>query len=140
MSDRTPTWSVPSWPNKGRGERLLGAVGLAICLALQLPGPAGAQVPTASQRRFAATYIAALRSNDLNRLKAVYHPATLACINPADHAYFDSLFASDLQTGASLVGSYELESFKPFSGPTEPFGVPADAFAYAPKLSSFSRP
>jgi hypothetical protein len=111
--------------------RLAGAA--AFCLALQLPPSAGAQTPTAAQRQFAATYIAALRSNDLARLKTVYHPATLACINAADHAYFDYLFAGDLQTGASLAGSYELESFKPFSGPAEPFGVPADAFAYAPR-------
>ena len=121
MTGRRRAW-------RGRAAGLLAA-----CFAVQLPGAAGAQSPTPAQRQFAAAYVAALRSNDLGRLRTVYHPATLACVNAADHAYFDYLFASDLETGASLAGPYELAAFKPFSGPFEPFGVPADAFAYPVK-------
>ena len=103
---------------------------LAGCFALHLSAPAAAQAPTAAQRQFAAAYVAALRSNDLGKLRTVYHPATLACINTADRSYYDYQFASDLEAGASLAGPYELAAFKPFPGPFEPFGVPADAFAF----------
>lgn len=117
-------------PDRRLARRARAAGLLAACLALPLAAAAAAQPPTPAQRQFAATYIAALRSNDLKRLRSVYHPATLACINAADRSYYDYQFAGDLETGASLTGAYELEAFKPFAGPAEPFGVPADAFAY----------
>lgn len=118
MTDRTSTL---------RGRLAVAAV---FCLAVQFAAPAAAQAPTAAQRQFAAAYVAALRSNDLGKLRTVYHPATLACINTADRSYYDYQFASDLEAGASLAGPYELAAFKPFPGPFEPFGVPADAFAF----------
>jgi hypothetical protein len=63
-------------------------------------------------------------------VKALFHPATLACINDANRDYFDFSFKDELRTGAILGTSYKIESIKPLSGPP-PLGVlPAEVFAY----------
>jgi hypothetical protein len=111
----------------------MSAWGLAVCslaagLALAAPDRAAAQAPTAAQQRFAAAYVAALQSNDPSQVTAIYHPATLACINAASQPYFDTVLGRAMQSGAEFGAHYRLTSFKAPAGPA--FMDGSDLFSY----------
>lgn len=111
---------------------ILRHAALATVFALMLahPHPVSAQSPDAVQQQFADAWIAAIRSQDEAKVKALFHPATLACINDANRDYFEFSFKDELRTGAKLGTNYTIKSIKPLSGPP-PLGVlPADGFTY----------
>jgi hypothetical protein len=112
-----------------RLARIIGASAAAI-LALQAAGPASAQPGDAAQRRFAQSYVAAIRSQDPGRVAAILHPATRACINDQDRYFFDYLFNQQLSTGAELTAAYEIEHIQPVTGPAELMMLPPEGFAY----------
>ena len=83
-----------------------------------------------SPQEFAQSYEGAIRSQNLTRLEALYHPATLACINQSTRAYFDGVFGDELRLGATLGTSFQVSNVrqvrgKPLLGP-----LPADQFYY----------
>ena len=82
------------------------AAGLACFLGISAPGCA--QTPSASPQAFARAYMDAIRSQDGTRLRALIHPATLACINNANRSYFDRVFNAELQLGASLQKGFKI--------------------------------
>jgi hypothetical protein len=109
--------------------RIIGA-SAAVILALQAAGPASAQPGDAAQRRFAQSYVGAIRSQDSGRVAAILHPATRACINDQDRYFFDYLFNQQLSTGAELTAAYEIEHIQPVTGPAELMMLPPEGFAY----------
>jgi len=111
-----------------RSRWSLATCAIAAGVALAAAAPAAAQAPTAAQQRFAAAYVAALQSNDPSQVKAIYHPATLACINAASQPYFDAVLDKALQSGAEFGGPYRLTSFKAPAGPA--FMDGSDLFIY----------
>jgi hypothetical protein len=78
------------------------AASLAAAILASVAGPAAAQPSVQEQQQFAQAYVAALRSQDVGRLEAMIHPATLACITSANRAYFDAIFKSQLELGPRL--------------------------------------
>ncbi|HEX5259812.1 MAG TPA: hypothetical protein VFW35_13660 [Sphingomicrobium sp.] len=63
-------------------------------------------------------------------MRALTHPATLACINPATRSFFDRMFASEVKLGATLSPGFKVASAKPVTGARMLGLLPPDAFAY----------
>jgi hypothetical protein len=103
---------------------------IVFALVLVDPHAVLAQPADTGQQQFADAWIAAIKSQDEVKVKALFHPATLACINDANRDYFRFSFKDELQTGAMLGASYKIESVKPLSGPPPLGALPANGFAY----------
>lgn len=66
---------------------------------------------SAAQRALVERYVAAITSHDDAALKAVFHPATRACINADNADFFAFLFSSDLRFASDLKDGYKLTGF-----------------------------
>jgi hypothetical protein len=112
-----------------RTSRSIAAVAAAAFLLGAAHG-ASAERADAAQRHFVDQWMAAIKSHDTAKVKALFHPATLACIDDGNRDYFEFRFKDALRTGAKLGVEYDIERVKPLDGPP-PLGVlPADGFAY----------
>src|SRR5579871_6707076 len=89
-----------------------------------------AQSDNAAQNQFAVSWVAAIKSQDEAKVRALLHPATLACINDDNREYFDLGFKDELRTGAKLGAVYKVESVKRLSGPPPLGALPEDGFQY----------
>ena len=112
-----------------RGLARLIGVGAGLFLALCAAGPATAQAADAGQQAFAKAYVAALRSQDEALLKATIHPATLACVSPANRAYFDAIFKSQLELGQGFGPEFSIRQVVPVTERRVTV-LPAQGFAY----------
>ena len=74
--------------------------------------------------------MAAIKSRDTAKVKALFHPATLACINDGTRDYFEFRFKDALRAGAKLGVDYQVERVKPLDGPPPLGALPAAGFAY----------
>jgi hypothetical protein len=90
-------------------------VALALLLALQSTRSSSAPLGDSGQRALAQAYVAAIRSGDPGRLKALVHPASLACLNAGDRGYFDRLIAAQLAAGAHFGPAYSIARITPVS-------------------------
>jgi hypothetical protein len=89
-----------------------------------LPRPAQAD-DDAARRAAIASYIAALGAQDLNALRQVIHPASLACIDDANRDYFDFLFANELRHGPDVKGKVRIARLEPVvEGSFSALGMP----------------
>jgi hypothetical protein len=115
---------------RGLGRR--GRIRLVSAAAAVLTFAAGSAVAQPSiqeQQEFAKAYVAALRSQDVSRLEATIHPATLACINPANRAYFDAIFKSQLEIGLRLGPAFSIKQLAPVTEGRVTM-LPPEGFAY----------
>ena len=71
---------------------LQAAVISIFALGLAAPYAASAQPADTEQQQFADAWMAAVKSQDAAKVKALFHPATLACINDGTRDFFDSIF------------------------------------------------
>jgi hypothetical protein len=101
-------------------------------LVLQAASPAAAQPGDAARQRFARDYMAAIRGRDPAKLKALFHPATLACINARTRAYFEDGFAEELRSGAALQAAYAIEGVRVLKGPSALNLAPGFAYPTPP--------
>lgn len=86
------------------------AVGALIGVAAIL-GRAHAEDISAAQRALVERYVAAITAQDATALKALFHPATRACVNSANEDFFEFLFGNDLRFESDLKDGYKLTSF-----------------------------
>jgi hypothetical protein len=116
----------------GFSRAILPQAALITVFALILVGPhaASAQSADPAQQQFADAWMAAIKSQDVAKLKALFHPATLACINNSNRDFFDFNFKDELRNGAWLGTSYQIESIHSLSRPPPMGGFPEDGFAY----------
>ncbi len=108
------------------GPRLAAAAVLALLLAA---GSAFAQTAAAGQQQFAKAYVEVLRSQDERKFEATIHPATLACITPANRAYFDAIFKSQLELGARFGPAFSIRQVTPVTERRVTV-LPSEGFAY----------
>jgi len=64
-----------------------------------------------AQRMLVERYAAAITAHDAAALKALYHPATRACINSDNEDFFEFLFGNDLRFESELKEGYKLTGF-----------------------------
>src|SRR5207248_10054192 len=109
---------VPAEPDRRRlGGGLtmhvrLRPVATAVLLGVAaIPGLAHAQDIGAPQRMLVERYVAAITAHDAAALKALYHPATRACMNAENADFFEFLFSSDLRFESDLKEGYKLTGF-----------------------------
>jgi hypothetical protein len=95
-----------------------------------IPAPATAQRVDQAEQAFAYAYIAAIKSRDPAKVKALFHPAVIACINDDNRDYFEFVVLDELSFGAKLGANYEIESFKPLSAPPPNGFLPEYGFSY----------
>jgi hypothetical protein len=112
---------------------LLKSLFSCVVLALLSPNCVLAQSDNAAQRQFAVSWVAAIKSQDEAKVKALFHPATLACINDDNREYFDFSFKDELRTGARLGAAYKVASVKQLSEPPPLGALPEDGFVYPVK-------
>ena len=74
-------------------------------------GTAQAEDISAAQRMLVERYVAAITAQDATALKALFHPATRACVNSANEDFFEFLFGNDLRFESDLKDGYKLTSF-----------------------------
>jgi hypothetical protein len=86
--------------------------------ALVMPALVRAREGDAAQRDFVARYVAALTSQDGERLRSLHHPASLACIGAENRDYYDFIFGKELSRAAELRGGYTLTRFAPVDAET----------------------
>jgi hypothetical protein len=98
----------------GRIKWLAMAALLGIALGL---GTAQAQDIDAAERTLVERYAAAVTAHDVEALKALYHPASIACIDAANQDYFDFLFDNDLRFQNDLKSGYKVTAV----GPADPY-------------------
>jgi hypothetical protein len=125
MSVGTPRKALVHAP-----RRVAGGAGAAVLIALQAAGPASAQPGDAAQTRFAQTYMAAIRSQDPAKVRALQHPASRACLNEKTRGYFEWGFANELATGAMTAGPFRVSRFGPVGAQTPLGFLPPGAFTY----------
>ena len=77
-------------------------------------------------RRFAADYVAAVNSQDVERLRRLIHPKSLACITDQNRDFFDELFTRDLRR--RLVGPFRVVSVSALT--TNATGAPLEMATY----------
>lgn len=75
----------------------VATLGLLVIFAVGADRVGAQEALTDAQRAFVARYVAALRSKDVGRDKALLHPKTLACVGPATAEFFDDLFARQMR-------------------------------------------
>jgi len=131
MPTAAPRKNLARGPRSGLGQGLrIGLVSAAAALAvLQGPRSAAAQTADAGQQQFVKAYVDALRSQDERRLEATIHPATLACITPANRAYFDAIFKSQLELGARFGPAFSIRQVTPVTERRVTV-LPPEGFAY----------
>ena len=66
---------------------------------------------SAAQRALVERYVAAITTHDAAGLKALYHPATRACVNADNADFFEFLFGGDLRFENDLKEGYKLTGF-----------------------------
>lgn len=98
-------------------------------MALIAAAPKTQTTAEAARTRFAADFVAALKSQDAERIKANYHPAVRACMSEETRAFFDIIVADDLRSGRRL-DVYKVAALKPVTGPASLLILPPDGFAY----------
>src|ERR1044071_201047 len=86
------------------------AAGALIGVAAIL-GRAQAEDISAAQRMLVERYVAALTPPDATPLKALFSPATRACVNSDNEDFFEFLFGNDLRFESDLKDGYKLTSF-----------------------------
>src|SRR6185312_2688389 len=106
--------------------RLIGAGAALVTLAAA--GTASAETATDSQRQFADAFVAAMRSGDRASLRALMHPATLACENSPARDYVERMYSFVLHDGARFGPAYKIHQVLPMEGaspigPGYPFPV-----------------
>ena len=99
-------------------------------LVLAAPHAVSAQSADKEQQQFADAWMAAVKSQDAAKVKALFHPATLACINDGTRDFFDSNFKDELWDGTGLGTSYHIESVNPLPRPAPMGAFPEEGFAY----------
>jgi len=87
----------------------------------------GADAIEPGHRKFAADYMAAAASGDAQRMRALIHPKSLACVTEANRDFFDELLARSMRPG--LSGAHRLTSVRRIDL-AEPPGVPPGMGAY----------
>jgi hypothetical protein len=87
----------------------------AVAVAL-VAGPSRAQTASDSQRRFADAFVAALDSGQVRRLRALVHPATLACEAGPARDYVEAMFSRVMQDGARFGPAYRIHQVTPMDG------------------------
>jgi hypothetical protein len=97
---------------------------------LAAPYAASAQSADREQQQFADAWMAAIKSQDVAKVKALFHPATLACIDDSNRDFFDSNFKEELWDGTGLSTSYHIESVNPLPRPAPMGAFPEEGFAY----------
>jgi hypothetical protein len=90
-----------------RAARFLAAA--LMCAAS--PNTGHAQDIDAAQRAFVERFVAAITSGTAESMRALYHPASLACVNPGNRDFFDFLIAKDLSYAAEVRGGYSVSRF-----------------------------
>jgi hypothetical protein len=113
-----------------RGILLRAALIGIFALILAAPRTASAQSADREQQQFADAWMAAVKSQDVAKVKALFHPATLACINDATRDFFDSNFKEELWDGTGLGTSYHIESVSPLPRPAPMGAFAEEGFAY----------
>jgi hypothetical protein len=93
----------------------LGYVTLALVVSVAGIDVARAQEATAAQLALVERYVAAVRAEDGRRLRSLYHPATLACINSDNRDYFDFIFAKEMSHSAELGAGFTLTRVDPLN-------------------------
>jgi hypothetical protein len=86
----------------------------------------GADPDAAIRTTFVDPWVSAVRAKDLAKVKSLFHPKVLACINEQTRDYFDDSFAHIVRD--SVAGSYKITKLEPLKGPLPAF-LPADSFA-----------
>lgn len=124
--------STPFKPYRGpfAGLRRLVGACAAVIVALQFAGSASAQTATDSQRQFADAFVAAIRSQDTGRLRALVHPATLACEGGPSRDYVEAIYATVLRDGSRFGPAYRIHQVVPMEGATA--GGPGFPFPVQP--------
>jgi len=89
---------------------------LAVTAVALAGGPSRAQTASDSQRQFADTFIAALGSGQTARLRALVHPATLACEAGPARDYVEAMFSRVMQDGARFGPAYSIHQVVPMDG------------------------
>jgi hypothetical protein len=114
-------------------RRLARAILRALWFGAALPGVAplaaaqGADGIQAGHRAFAAQYVAALAGGDAQRMRALIHPRSLACITDRNRDFFDEMLARSMRPAA--VERHQVTSVRRID-PAEPPGVPPALGAY----------
>jgi len=106
-----------------------GIIGI-FALILAAPHVVSARSADTEQQQFADAWMAAVKSQDVAKVKALFHPATLACINDSNRDFFDSNFKEELWDGTGLGTSYQIESVNPLPRPAPMGAFPEEGFAY----------
>jgi hypothetical protein len=106
------------------------ALAVALALLAVAPHVASAQDARdggdAARRRFVQQYMAAIRDRDVAAITRLTHPASLACIDDASRAFFDSILRGELRHAATVAG-YRITRIAPAGAPSLP-GVPDGMF------------
>src|SRR5450759_3594227 len=97
-------------------------------LILAAPHAVSAQSADTEQQQFADAWMAAVKSQDVAKVKALFHPATLACINDSNRDFFDSNFKEELWDGTGLGANYHIESVNPLPRPAPMGAFPQGGF------------
>lgn len=76
----------------------------------------------AGHRTFAAEYVAAVNGGDVERLRRLVHPKSLACITDQNRDFFDEILARDLRR--KLPGPYRVVSVRVLDKSAPPMAPP----------------
>lgn len=118
------------WVGFSRAILLQAAFITVFALILVSPHAVSAQSADPAQQQFADAYIPAIKSRDPAKVKALFHPAVLACINDDNRDYFEYVVLDELSLGAKIGAKYQVEGFKPLSTPPPNGFLPEDGFSY----------
>lgn len=94
-------------PRRLRSVAAAAMVGMAAIIRI-----AQAADISAAQRGLVERYVAAITSHDAAALKAIFHPATRACMNAENADFFEFLFGNDLRFESDLKEGYKLTGFE----------------------------
>ena len=105
-------------------------VSAAVFISLQAAGSASAQATDPGAQQFAKAFMAAIRSHDPAKVRALEHPASRSCIDDRTRPYFDWGVANDLETGAMTRGPYRVTRFGAVASPAPLGFLPPGDFSY----------
>lgn len=111
---------------KSSSAIILFMFALAGCQKSANARSSGVSVETTPQQ-FAQTYVDAVQTKKVARVKALIHPQVLACINDSNREYFDYLINQGIENSSN--GDYKVTITK-LTNNLPPLGVPADMFRY----------
>ena len=123
---------APGSASPARARQLAVLRGAALCAALlgAAPMAAAQRAPDEIEpghRAFAAQYVAALASGDTQRMRALIHPRSLACITERNRDFFDDVITRSMRPAA--VEGHRVASVRGID-PAEPPSVPRALGAY----------